>query len=195
MNKMKNNKMIFILIVILIIHMSPVYSDTVSYCLNTSTLQTNITQDITANGNLTSVSIVENTFCPYNCSSESRTCNNTTSNNEYQVPMILGLLGASIVFMIAGLFGKALWMRILMTFSSLMSLIVQASILMNIATFQGQTFIFTTLTGYYTLAVIISITVLALFFVNMLWDYADMMGKLPQWAKNMNKKKAETLED
>lgn len=113
----------------------------------------------------------------------------------YEIAIIIGLVLAALGMTIAGVFAKTIWMRILMTFSGLTTLIIQGDVMMKIAAADSAIGIQTVLVGFYFLSIFVSITALALLFVNILWDYTNLFIGIEKWSQKFVKKKPETLEE
>jgi len=132
---MYKKKSIF-MISMLILMSASVFADTEAYCLNSTTLFVNTTQDLYVGGKLTRLSLVENVFCPYNCSTSLRACQDNNANTDYQIPLIIGLVFIAFVFgylaieldethKVLQLLFLIFTMFILYTISSLLSTIAQ----------------------------------------------------------------------
>lgn len=116
--------------------------------------------------------------------------------NMYEIAIIFGLVGGALVMGLIGMLSKSLWMRPLLLFSALGLLIVSGNAMMQIAIIEVQSGLLATIEGAYSLFIYITITVLALFIVNILWDLFDALGYSPQWAKNWNaRRKKQELEE
>ena len=112
-----------------------------------------------------------------------------------QTAIAIGLGSIAGVFIIGGLFSKAVWMRFLLFFSGLIDVITLNAILIKIADDAALTDISTILQGFYSVSVFITITALALFIVNILWDYTNLFVGIEKWSQKFTKKKPETLEE
>ncbi len=113
----------------------------------------------------------------------------------FEIAVGLGLALAAMVATALAVFGKSLWLRTLMLFMALTTIIIQSDLFIKIATLDGQAGgVIGSLEAFYFLVVFMTIITLGLFLVNLIWDIAESLGTLPKWTGKLGKKK-ETLED
>ena len=93
---------------LLLLIVAPIFAldNTISVCTSNSILQVNVTQEINNTGNVSTIKVTENVFCPYGCNSATNECLGLAENTDFGIVAVIALIAICFIFAAIALMTK-----------------------------------------------------------------------------------------